>query len=417
MTARTFTFTVEAPSTGVSWVPALGQYANIPTTNWLTDQRTTFSEGFTSTAAKFSELIDSWGTSRRAAIGSLGSVLVFGGGHTNGSWNGVYRFDIATATWSTQLQACGESQNGKRIYFFNGEGGDDVYGEFYASADGLTVHAGEPAARHPYNGPLWLPPGSIGSDPLGYYYSPWAAAITGSGNQSARGAHYTALSNPSARWTRFGLWTSSGRFGPTLYDSLRNRVVGFPAATSTRTNSIRFHELPSGTMTTSTVSDALSSSGLRNKDAHAFYWAAQDLYIHIGGDQAVSTQCIKIIHPATRVVTTITTAPAFSRTGSIGGWEWVEDWQQLIYMDLNLGGSARVHRFTPSANPTVDPWTYQTYDLTAAPGTSGITLDTGSNHPSIYGRLTYHASIGAFISMARCTDTIPPQVLNIPRYQ
>jgi hypothetical protein len=109
----------------------------------------------------------------------------------------------------------------------------------------------------------------------------------------------------------------------------------------------------------------------------------------------------------------VKTAPVFARP-SLGAWEWVEEWQQLIYLDSRTGTTpTRVHRFIPPANPLTGEWAYQTHDLQPADGKLALTIDTG--HASGYGKLQYHPPIGAFITTFSGKAGRPPQVLSIPR--
>lgn len=370
MTTRTFTFSVVA-ATDPAWALAIdaGEVADIGSNSI---------NAVNPTGATNQGVVRAWcGGVYAPGLGTHGSYLHYGGGHSDYQTNELYRFDLDTAAWSVLVQP----SIAPPVTGASGYATDTTLYEYYNGSGDVIV--GALGASHTYGKALWTPQGSFGSDSLGYYVIPNAAEPSNSPGPVVYGStstpHHVPLSSPV--WTRHteAFAAAGGIYGPALYDSLRNRLVKFTSNDASPNATVNWLDLDDN----STGSFA-ASSAIAAYYATAFYDSVNDLYIVANFVNYYSlTFRITLINPTTGAVTLATMSSAPS--GGTGGFDWIPSLKRLIYKP---GTGNVVYWAQQPTNPLTETWAWTAVTLTGT-----VTAQDTNDH---YSRCRYVESLDLF---------------------
>lgn len=342
--------TVSVVNASPSWLPAVGTIADL-SLNTLKSQAPIVDGAPTS-----ANVVLPWcGMTYAQTYGSLGSIVIYGGGHTDYPYNEVYRYDLASRLWSRIVDPTvplfADSDN---------RFSDTEFGEIWADATFTKVVTGKPASTHTYGALVWAPPGSFGSDPAGYFVIPSISSPANNPNPQTSWPHYVALSNPT--WQRGKSKLAKSVYeGCSLYDSSRNRIVqlGRPDWT-TQAEYLQCETQSTGTIT-------ISDPGLVTYENTGGYDSESDLYMSIKRDSSQPGGFyLHLIDPkvdpkvTSNLVIQKTSSGTLPTANEPGGWEWVQAWKQWIYYP---GYGNTVWRLTKPADPIRGTWSWSSFSL------------------------------------------------------
>jgi hypothetical protein len=369
------------------WLPPRGEIADV-SLNTLNSQAPIIDGKQTNPSG----VMDAWcGMTYAESLGELGSIVIHGGGHADYLYNEVYRYDVATRFWSRLVEPTYPIYMGPDSYYT-----DSVYGEYYSSASGASLHYGAPSADHTYGHTLWLPPGSLGTDPAGYYFSAGTSSQVPAGQRGSAWPHFVPLSKP--KWTRanaaFG--TQPG-YGPALYDSRRNRVVSMPSADFNQTLQI----FNCATQTSGKL--AIGGPGTRTYYGTAAYDEEADLYMSANVGNVASGATLQLVNPATGEMKYATIANDMTASLGTGGWEWVQAWAAWVYYP---GSGLEVFKLQKPSDPWNGVWTMSKRVM------GGVQARAKSAAPH-YTRFRYMPALDCFIWAS--TTKSPVQAFNVVR--
>ena len=356
------------------WVPSVGEIVDV-SLNTIYDVRDGSSVG---------TIYEAWsGNAYLPDLGQYGSILSMGGGHSDGTDNGIWRYDVETRLHS-------KIKNGAAVYHdADGYIGDQTTGWMWGDTGGLTKQVGEPFTAHFYANILGLPASALAGHAQGLLFTSGRAAMPLPGQRGTTQSHkYDPLSN---QWTLHGSALPFGNaYGPTLYDSLRSRVASLDGGNYR--NQLEHVDLSTGASASLALSDYVSGYY-----ATGSYNETHDVYQSVVWGGSLN---ILLIHPTTGFVTRPATSGTPPTTDAVGGWEWVEAWQALIYYP---GSGLDVWTLRAPDNPLAGAWTWGKQTLT------GIARSLVSSPH--YNRIKYVPGIDTFIWCAR-TDQ-PNQAFRI----
>jgi hypothetical protein len=330
----------EAATALPDWLPPRGEIADI-SLNTLHSQAPILG----GTQTNPSGVMDAWcGMTYAESLGAMGSMVLYGGGHADYLYNEVYRYDIATRLWSRIVEPTYPIYIGPDRYYV-----DATYGEYYTSSAGTSVHVGKPSADHTYGHTLWLPPGSLGSDPAGYYFSAGVDTHVPIASRGSAWPHYVPLSNPT--WMRGGAaFGGPPAFGPALYDSARNRVVLMSGFDFNQ----KLWLFDCATQTASSLS--IGSPGTRSYYGTGAYDSDADLYMCASANFAGDIQGarLQLVNPTSGAMKYATISGDSIVGLGVGGWEWVQSWGAWVYYP---GSGSVVFKLQKPSDPWRGVWT------------------------------------------------------------
>lgn len=331
-------------------------------------------------------VLDVWNsTTYVPSLGKYGSILAWGGGHGDYLGNEVYRYDIETRVWSLFLAPfdipisyhLGTQANDPADGNGTGTGvSDGLYGEYWSDDTKSATVAGQKCPTHTYANMEWIPGPKVGNT------NGWLVIV---GNFNFQ-THKVDLDNPSAGWSRFGvLLNSTGRTeslaqGCSIFDTTRNKLIGFPFANGPQTYCYAL-DVPSGTLTTP------GQDYLEAYYGCMFHAIADDMYLMMRADQPGT---FKVMDGATRSKASpnVTgTPPVTNRPGTV---EWIESSRQLVYWD-GLGES--IFFLSAPANMKTGTWVWTSRPFAG---------DAPSSPPDwpLYKRLHYVPALGTFFHVS-----------------
>lgn len=365
-----------------TWVPPVGSIADVAL-NTMYDVR--------GTGTKTAGVLDDWcGIAYAPEYGEYGSLIGHGGGHSDSQENGIYRYDIATRTW-TKIKGDASSYPQGDTY-----NADPTTGWMW-QADGVSLQSGEPFATHNYAFLMTLPSTAKAGAPNGWLFTPGRASMPNGGSRGTNQSHKFALGVDSV-WSLEGsplLFPARHSWG--IYDPVRNRVV-------VAYGDFAYRKLY-------TLDIATGTSGSLDFSADPFvlgyyqvgkYNALHDLYMYVRW-QSGTTLNLGVIDPvpatARHYQPSVTgTPPASSVEGS---WEWVEEWQSFV---LFQSDSNTVYTLKAPANPRTGTWTWGSQTIT------GTVRPSLLDRPS-YTRIRYVPQLDGFMWAAR--HNVPFQMFRI----
>lgn len=323
-----------------AWAPAVGEIADVGL-NSIQDV------GGSDAAGIFAYS----GIAHASWWGDLGSLIITGGGHGDGVYNGIYRYDIATRT-VTQIKPDATA-------FAHGDNyiADTVTGWMWDAATGTGKQVGEAFTAHFYGHLIAVPPAALAGAANGWLVTPSRNAMPLVGSAGTAQSHKLALGT-EVLWTMQGdPLTTGAPYGAGLYDSLRNRVVQLPGAVTS--------VLPWFSMADGTTADLTLTGGAPDFYYHvADYMAADDRYVSARMDSG--TLVLYVINPATGAVV----EPSVSGTppsGSDGAWAWVEVWRALVYYP---GSGNDFYMLAAPANPVSGTWAWSSQTVAGSARTA-----------------------------------------------
>lgn len=297
--------------------------------------------------------------------GSQGSLVACGGGHGDYYGNGIFRYDVASATWSmVRMPLLNIYSDGSNNFNAN-----DGYGEFYSSS--LTNLQTEPVAAHTYDNMFWLPPNQYGAGSQGALLSlKRDAPATGGApdNLGKRAQMYDVASNTWSRYSTNEI--SSYAFSGNLYQ-------GPPTAFDTTRGKIYVLDENAGVIWLDLSTQAYSntgsaSSGFPAVNANAgkiAYYAAADLLVWVSdtGDRVVTME------PGV----SLTTWHQASVSGAIPSANcdrtWVESEKCFVLRQGNATDRTFWRLQAPATNPKTGTWTMTSEVMTGTPTPDQIT--------------------------------------------
>lgn len=387
--------TIYAGRSGLpSWVPAVGQRANV-SLNTVSDVYPSITlRGST----RFSAILNSWvGTAFAPTLGAKGSIIFSGGGHGDYLGNEVYRYDVATRLVTRIADpypipvspAIGYQANDPTDGNGTGSGvSDSTYGEYWSDDTKSSVVIGQMCPTHTYGHVVHVSGAAAGN------VNGWLVIV---GNFSFQ-CHKVDLDNPSAGWSRLGplISTSGGIEGPaygcSVFDSIRNRIVCWPFGNGAQSYAYGI-ALPSGTPT------KISANYVDSYYAVAHHDVVDDVYLIMNStaERDGSSRLKLFVHdPADGArydpISTGSVPPAGS-----GSVEWIESSRQLVFWP---GTGTKLYFGQAPANPRTGTWTWAMRDF---PGDAPVGNPDGW---PLYARLHYVSSLDALIHVGSTTSPV-----------
>lgn len=353
---------------GLSWLPAPGTVADLGTDTLDTAAgRTT---GFWRSYS---------GIGWAPWWGSYGSVIAGGGGHTNGEYNDLYRFNLDTQDW-TRIKTAATSYV-KPATSLNA---DTATGWMWANATNgdTALQTGELHSDHHYANLLCVPGDAIsGTAPNGWLVKAGTVAMSTLGGAGTTRCAVLAMGEDET-WAHLGSGDTVGSSrGGTAYDSLRGRIWCRP---DSRGRTLYYKQCSGG----AEGSVLFSGSSWENGGSVLEYSAADDLLIRYkhGGDSDGVT--LRVLDPADATQYT----PTISGTAPSSGYFaccWSESWGCLVVYEG--GGGNTVYFLKPSGDPRSTTWTWSTQTFT---GTARGLYEDVSGEGQSYNRIRHVESLG-----------------------
>lgn len=385
---------MSAPSGGAdpsAWMPTAGQRTSVSLNTisavYPVNAPDTRTRGSTA-------ILESWNsTTYVPTLGSLGSIIAWGGGHGDYLGNEVYRYDIATRLWSRILEpfdipvsyAIGTQSTDPNDGNGVGTGVSDLTrGEYWSDDTKSSTVVGQKNATHTYACSAWVEPAAAGNT------NGWFVMV---GNFNYQ-AHKIDLDNPSAGWSRFGpLLNSTGKvevpsYGAAVYDGIRHRVMCYPFNNGMQPYAYAL-DVPTGSLATP-AADYVDSS-----EAVMFHDITDDVFVMMRA--ANPSTVFRVIDPVagTKYSPATSGTPPTDAHGSVG---WIESTRQMYWWD---GVGSTVYFLTAPANPKTGTWVWssRTFAGDAPVGNISSTI-------ALYRRLHYIPALNALIHVGRTTGPV-----------
>jgi hypothetical protein len=349
-----------------SWIPTAGNIVDISTSKMS-------AAGATSSNFAYS------GNILAEDVGNYGAIIHTGGGHGDSRDNALYQYDLEAGTPSKISTAYSS-------FFVNGSGyvADSTNGEHFTDSGFVNTDQSQPGAFHAYATCVYLPPGYGGAGAQGAYLSTVRSALADTGSNNGLRSHIYDFASPG--WARFSsnTVTSFGQnYGPACLFKSRDAV--FKVNTDIRGGVAKL-DLSTGSWS----NQATTGDLLGDRPSSLFAWEAEDLLVfcrpYTGYGSPTNSYNFKVIDCSTWIAYTPgTTGTAPS---GLGSGVWVESLEKFYYHDK---GSSDVYTLTPSASPTVDPWTWTHETLT------GTVANNATTTPEK--RLHFSDALGCFVEM------------------
>ncbi len=364
-----------------SWLPAPGQFASVSLANATSvdpcpDQRCRYSgtEGFAS-------LWTVWnGGVYASALGAMGSMLFFGGGHFSYDGNHVIAYDVATRRWS-RLNEPGD--------FNTYASGDSNATNVLVDADG-SFPDGTPYPNHTNMGCEYLPP-EAGGGRLGSY------VFVGHEQTGVRIAHSNLWLFDLERrsWTRWRLPVAGANLLSICYDSNRRGLwyCNADRITSYFSKALYFLDVAARTMTQVGVNSRGAKMGDITYLPGLTYLPSNDCLVLPRNGKGLDLTCIELaglapksdewapmynINQAGPKARSLWTHPDGDATAdnkylNCAASDRLEFCQRdgaLYAPDLESSGPCKLHRLAPPASGSLQSgtWTWTTETLTARAG-------------------------------------------------
>lgn len=335
-----------APPVGPAWLPAIGTVADISLNTLSSVQG----------ASNASAIWSAWSGGAWAPWwGDLGSMAFEGGGHSNGYDNDVYRYDVATRSFSKIKNRT------TNVHFIETTPGatyvaDPVTGWMWADDGGVNLQEGQPFSAHFYANITAVPPSARAGATNGWLTAMGRIAMPLSGSSGTKRVHRLAMGEAQL-WEMHGggeLAYQAG-YGCSFYDAGRNRVVGFADSNKTFFTFADWTNDTVGTVSCPAV-DAFYAVG-----AH---FVADDVYMYIR--QTSSALVFEMRDPVTGARSTPPVTGSGPGVGEHdGGWCWVESWRAWLYYP---GGGNNFYTLkAPASSPRTGTWTWAKTVLTGTP--------------------------------------------------
>jgi hypothetical protein len=363
------------PASVPSFVPAVGTIANI-SLNRMADVNPCPSNACSySGVSKQSSVFNDTGVVYAPKMGSLGSIIVTGGGHNDYYGSEVYRYDFATQLWTriTEPHNVMQATSGASL----GLHADRILGEQWADTTWTTTLQNQPSAGHLYGYQVIIPVGA--KDSLVTLARP---ALTPAGNPHGRIAHILDLAAQVAGGPATSLWqrvtsnlnlSTVPAYGGAVYDALRNRIWGTQSTGSS--GAMYFLDLVTGAWTmTSITMGAFYGTLMRSETQDRMIYMRN--YSPVSGTDFNTGNMIVIINPnltgagavsrISNIASRVTgTPPPYDATNSPlgGGAEWCEDLPGgpgIVYYAGGGGNDVYICQPTGDFNTGVWNWTSQT---------------------------------------------------------
>lgn len=318
--------------------------------------------------------------------GKYGSMIATGGGHSDGSYNDVYRIDVET-------RLCSMIKPASTIiaYKANNYIAPESTGLMWAnSIEGdLSTQDGEPFAAHHYSGLVALPPGSIPDmdAPNGILYTAGRKAMPYDGSLGTAQAHALAMGT-SIKWQLHGSGaTQYAEFGGAAHDTRRGRVWHHRSTDSTGEY---WRDLATG------VQSGVNFSGTSYTGYERVmeYSAVHDLILTMRLIPGVSP--LILLDPATNQIITPTLI-GDAPNPSTHGWGascWSDAWGAAIFYK---GSGNTLYSLKPTGNPRTEPWEWRAHTFV---GTAYPYVSAGGTP---YNRLRHASKLGNVLIWAADT--------------
>jgi hypothetical protein len=338
-----------------------------------------------------SGLFDWSGMVYASGLGTLGSLVMTGGGHNGYLGNEVYAYDIANQHWSRLSDPW--------FMLFTDASGNyagNEYGEYYADATATTTLQNQPCAAHAYDHQVYLPPNVGGAGSHGALITTRRSAISPTGGSRSTQTHIFDLAKKL--WSRYAknLPTSTLWYGTACYDGVRNRIWGLDAF-----GNLLYLDLATRQWTTIKVSGAIPYYGnLRLVPPLDIL-----VYLRVYNQGGTMITYMRAIDPKTTATGWWTPAMSGPLPPQEGGCDWCPVVNAFVYYAGDGGHDAYVLR-PPASDPLKGQWMWSKVTLS---GSASKAQYGGVVH---YSRFRYVAPVKCFLWLA--TNTSPVQAWRLP---
>ena len=347
--------------------------------------------------------------------GRLGSVIIAGGGHVDGSENDIYRFDVEART-VVRIKESAPS-------FFKPIAGapvaDKVTGWMWANSDlnDPSTQEGELFAAHEYSGLQAIPgsaiPGLGASN--GWLFAAGRAVMPLNGTEQSVAGFKLRL-GLDQKWTHQGPLTHAKVEGHdpvyytkgTCYDA-RRRLVWFKAGQSSPSTSMCYRNTVDGSSGYLTFSNVDRINGVDGYQVLE-YASAHDCIIQgceiIGSTPKEYTR-VRVWDLATgRAYQPAQMGTKMPAPHSTWAMCWSDVWNCMVFVTGQ--GDNTVYFCKPTGNPRTDPWQWSSQTVAGTVRT-GYTASGGA--PS-FNRLRHCTALGNVLIWCGRTDE-PIQMIHV----